>query len=100
LVQFHDRHRHLVFLNANSPKSLDDFDNSTTAGTNIGQWGYRAGQGQQWRFASPAAGYYTVANQLSGMVLDVRNKSTADGAQTIQYPSNGGSNQQWSLVRK
>ena len=52
------------------------------------------------RFASPAAGYYTVANQLSGMVLDVRNKSTADGAQIIQYPSNGGTNQQWSLIRK
>jgi arabinan endo-1,5-alpha-L-arabinosidase len=87
-------------INANSLKSLDDFDNSTTAGTNIAQWGYWAGPGQQWRFTSPAAGYYTVWNQLSGMVLDVQGKSTADGAQIIQYPSNGGSNQQWSLVRK
>jgi arabinan endo-1,5-alpha-L-arabinosidase len=87
-------------INANSLRSLDDYGNSTTAGTNIAQWGYWAGQGQQWRFASPAAGYYTVANQLSGMVLDVQNKSTAEDAQIIQWPSNGGTNQQWSLVRK
>jgi arabinan endo-1,5-alpha-L-arabinosidase len=87
-------------INANSLKSLDDYNNSTTAGTNIAQWGYWAGQGQQWRFASPAAGYYTVSNQLSGMVLDVQSKSLADGAQIIQYPSNGGPNQQWSLMRR
>jgi arabinan endo-1,5-alpha-L-arabinosidase len=66
----------------------------------IAQWGYWAGQGQQWRFASPAAGYYTVANRLSGMVLDVKAKSTADYAQIIQYTLNNAANQQWSLERK
>ena len=87
-------------INANSLRSLDNYGNSTTAGTSIAQWGYWAGAGQRWRFASPSAGYYTVANQLSGMVLDVQNKSTAENAQIIQWPVNNGSNQQWSLVRK
>jgi arabinan endo-1,5-alpha-L-arabinosidase len=31
------------------------------------------------------------------MVLDVQGKSTADNAQIIQYPSNGGSNQKWAM---
>jgi len=87
-------------INANSLRSLDNYGNSTTAGTAIAQWDYWAGAGQKWRFASPAAGYYTGANQLSGMVLDVSGKSLSENAQIIQYPVNNGSNQQWSLQRR
>jgi arabinan endo-1,5-alpha-L-arabinosidase len=43
------------------------------------------------------SGYFNVTNRLSGMVLDVQAKSTADNAQIIQYTSNGGSNQKWSM---
>jgi arabinan endo-1,5-alpha-L-arabinosidase len=86
-------------INANSLQSLDDYNNSTTAGTNIAQWSYWAGNGQHWSFASPAAGYYTVKNLLSGMVLDVANKSTLENAQIIQYTLNNGTNQQWSFTR-
>jgi arabinan endo-1,5-alpha-L-arabinosidase len=84
-------------INANSLLSMDDYNNSTTAGTNIAQWGYWAGNGQQWSFTSAGSGYFTVKNLLSGMVLDVQGKSTADNAQIIQYPSNGGSNQKWAM---
>ena len=87
-------------LNANSLRSIDNYGNSTTAGTNIAQWDYWAGAGQQWRFASPAAGYVTVANQLSGMVLDVKGRSLLENAQVIQYPLNNATNQQWSLRRR
>jgi arabinan endo-1,5-alpha-L-arabinosidase len=76
---------------------MDDYNNSTTAGTNIDQWGYWAGNGQQWSFSSVGSGYFNVTNRLSGMVLDVQAKSTADNAQIIQYTSNGGSNQKWSM---
>jgi arabinan endo-1,5-alpha-L-arabinosidase len=87
-------------INANSLRSLDNFNNSTTAGTDIAQWDYWAGAGQRWRFASPATGYQTVANQLSGMVLDVKGKSLSENAQIIQYTVTNGSNQQWSLQRR
>jgi arabinan endo-1,5-alpha-L-arabinosidase len=87
-------------INVNSLKSLDNYGNSTTAGTNIAQWDHWNGAGQRWRFASPASGYYTISNELSGMVLDVLNKSTADNAQIIQWTLNNGSNQQWALQRR
>ncbi|MFP5394427.1 MAG: RICIN domain-containing protein, partial [Gammaproteobacteria bacterium] len=87
-------------INVNSLKSLDDYNNSTTAGTNIAQWDWWVTAGQRWSFASPAAGYVTVANERSGMVLDVASKSTAENAQIIQYTVNNASNQQWSLLRR
>ncbi len=96
----HGANGNYSIINVNSLKSLDDYNNSTTAGTNMAQWDYWAGNGQTFRFASPAAGYYTVANQLSGMVLDVKGRSTADYAQIIQYTLNNGTNQQWALQRR
>ncbi|MFI6932978.1 RICIN domain-containing protein [Streptomyces sp. NPDC050287] len=42
--------------------------------------------------------YYTIRNAGSGMPADVANGNTADGAGVIQWPSNGGTNQQWNIV--
>ncbi|MBG0817849.1 pectate lyase [Planomonospora sp. ID82291] len=47
--------------------------------------------------AAPAAGSYTLVNAASGLCLDVKAKSTADGAQLVQYACNGGANQTWKL---
>jgi arabinan endo-1,5-alpha-L-arabinosidase len=66
----------------------------------MAQWSYWAGNGQQYSFVNAGSGYYNVKVLLSGMVLDVQNKSTADNAQIIQYTSNGGTNQMWSLSAK
>jgi poly(3-hydroxybutyrate) depolymerase len=41
---------------------------------------------------------YTIANEGSGLVLDVARKDTGDGADIIQWPSNGQTNQQWTLT--
>ena len=87
-------------INVYSLKSLDDYNNSTTAGTNMAQWDYWAGNGQKYYFASPSSGYYTVANRLSNMVLDVYQSSLADNAQIIQYTVNNHNNQQWQLLRR
>ncbi|MCX5051309.1 MULTISPECIES: alpha-L-fucosidase [unclassified Streptomyces] len=43
-------------------------------------------------------GTYKLVNRKSGKVLDVANASTADGATLIQWPSTGGTNQQWKLL--
>ncbi|MEU2778052.1 RICIN domain-containing protein, partial [Streptomyces sp. NPDC007162] len=42
--------------------------------------------------------YYTIKNVNSGQLMDVYQNSTADGGSVIQWPSNGGANQQWNIV--
>ena len=44
-------------------------------------------------------GYYEITNRNSGMSLDVNGGSTANGAGVIQWPYNGGRNQQWQVVQ-
>ncbi|WP_405660554.1 RICIN domain-containing protein [Streptomyces sp. NBC_00079] len=41
---------------------------------------------------------YTIKNVNSGQLMDVNAGSTADGARVIQWPNNGGANQQWNIV--
>ncbi|WP_405624493.1 RICIN domain-containing protein [Streptomyces sp. NBC_01396] len=41
---------------------------------------------------------YTIKNVNSGLLMDVNAGSTADGARVIQWPNNGGANQQWNIV--
>ncbi len=43
--------------------------------------------------------YYHLVNRNSGLVMDVTGASTSEGADVIQWPNNGGSNQEWSLVQ-
>ncbi len=41
--------------------------------------------------------YYTLKARHSGKLADVNGGSTSDGANVIQWPSNGGSNQKWEF---
>nr|WP_294941758.1 RICIN domain-containing protein [uncultured Mucilaginibacter sp.] len=42
--------------------------------------------------------FYRFLNQNSGQALDVNGSSTVDGAGIIQWPQNGGNNQQWIIT--
>ncbi|WP_330292737.1 RICIN domain-containing protein [Streptomyces sp. NBC_00576] len=42
--------------------------------------------------------FYTIKNVNSGQMMDVYEGSTADGGSVVQWPSNGGANQQWTIV--
>ncbi len=42
-------------------------------------------------------GRYSIVSALSGMYLDVKGKSTDDGANVIQWSNNGGTNQQFDI---
>ncbi|KOV74476.1 hypothetical protein ADL01_17735 [Streptomyces sp. NRRL WC-3618] len=42
--------------------------------------------------------YYTIKNVNSGQLMDVYQNSTADGGSVVQWPSNAGANQQWTIV--
>lgn len=46
---------------------------------------------------NPSA-YCTIKNVNSGQLMDVYQNSTADGGSVIQWPGNGGANQQWNIV--
>jgi hypothetical protein len=70
---------------------------------NVGQyptWSLDATAGT-WTAGSglPTAGIHTLTNPNSSMVMDVASGSTANGAKIIQWPSNGGTNQQWTLTK-
>ncbi|MGY1496853.1 alpha-L-fucosidase [Streptomyces sp. QTS52] len=43
-------------------------------------------------------GTFKLVNRKSGKVMDVSGASSADGAAIIQWPSTGGTNQQWKLL--
>lgn len=45
-------------------------------------------------------GYWTLTNANSGKVLEIAGGSTADDAAAQPYTSNGGTNQQWQLIRE
>jgi hypothetical protein len=41
---------------------------------------------------------YRLLNRNSGQAADVNGASTTDGASVIQWPWNGGTNQQWLII--
>jgi alpha-galactosidase len=51
-----------------------------------------------WRLTPTGSGSYTMSTPSDGMLADVSGASTTAGAQVIQWPSNGGANQHWTLV--
>ncbi len=54
---------------------------------------------QQFRPADSPDGYVRLINRASGKAADVLDFSAADGAQVIQWPDTGGTNQQWLLAK-
>ncbi|MGW2635740.1 RICIN domain-containing protein [Streptomyces sp. NPDC001348] len=70
---------------------------------NLGQyptWSLDPGAGT-WTAGGglPSTGVHTLANRNSSLLMDVASGSTSNGAKIIQWPSNGGANQQWTLTR-
>ncbi|MBY8852893.1 RICIN domain-containing protein, partial [Saccharothrix sp. MB29] len=49
---------------------------------------------QQFRLADSDGGHVRLLNRAGGKAVDVLDFSTADGAQVIQWPDTGGTNQQ------
>lgn len=70
--------------------------NVNTSALSRVQYGWSIGDGGTSSFYSGA--YYRFINLNSGMALDVNGASKTSGAQVIQWPQNGGTNQQWTLT--
>lgn len=50
------------------------------------------------RIGPQSSTIYKIINRKSGKVLDVKDGSTQDGAQIVQWTDNGGDNQHWQLI--
>jgi endoglucanase len=88
-------------LRDNDSYSLYTFNGTTMTLTNASglsrlQYGWGVGNGGTNVFYSTA--YYRLINRNSNLLVDVNSASTADGASIIQWPSNGGNNQQWQVL--
>ncbi|MFF3245963.1 RICIN domain-containing protein [Streptomyces sp. NPDC002870] len=53
---------------------------------------------QQWKIESVGGGTYTLANAASGLLVDNKESLDKEGNEIIQWPSNGGANQHWTLT--
>ncbi|GII81995.1 lectin [Sphaerisporangium rufum] len=72
---------------------------NSTQGTALVQAADTGGAGQRWKLVAAAtSGYHRVVNAGNGLCLDVEGGSTADGARVIQWPANGGTNQEWQII--
>ena len=92
-----------TLTNVNSGLCLDVPNHSTTQGTQLDQWTCNGGTNQEFAFnavgsyTSTSDASYELANLGSGLVIDVSGSSTANGGLVIQWPTNGGTNQKWTL---
>ena len=52
----------------------------------------------RWRLTANGSGGYVLQSSSDAMLADVSGASKTAGAAVLQWPSNGGANQQWTLV--
>ncbi|RPE28552.1 RICIN domain-containing protein [Kitasatospora cineracea] len=52
---------------------------------------------QQWLLSTTGDGHDTLVNKAGGLLLDVSNQSTADGAPVGAWTPTGGGNQSWAI---
>ncbi|MEO3406309.1 RICIN domain-containing protein [Mucilaginibacter sp. CAU 1740] len=81
-------------LNGTSP----NYTVSTTNASGLSRIKYAWGVGAGGTDAFYTGAYYRFLNMNSGQALDVNGASTANSAGIIQWPQNGGNNQQWIIT--
>jgi len=85
--------------NVNSKLNLDINGASTQNGAAAITWNINNNKNQQFKLTYvPTTGYYTLTAMNSGKLVDVTSvKLWTAGTEVIQWPGNGGLNQQWNL---
>jgi len=71
---------------------------TTTNASGLSRLKYAWGVGAGGTDTFYSGAYYRLLNLNSGQALDVNGGSTANGAGIIQWPQNGGNNQQWQIT--
>jgi hypothetical protein len=79
-----------------------DIDGSNGSSTTDGAFNiqdlYTGANSQQWNLKYTGCNY-NIINRNSGKSLDISGGSSAENVQNIQWPSNGGKNQQWEFMK-
>jgi lysophospholipase L1-like esterase len=70
---------------------------ATSAGAQLVQANRTDAHSQQFRFVDSGGGYYRLQARHSGMVVDVWERNTANGATIAQYMDQNSTNQQWQV---
>lgn len=71
---------------------------SSAQGAQLVQGGDSNSGAARWHLTPTGSGSYTLVSPSDGMVADDAGGSTSAGAAVIQWPSNGGANQHWTLL--
>ena len=79
--------------------AIDLTNCSGSNSANIQIWSWLNNNCQKWTLVDMGSGYYQIKSVASGKCLDVSGRSTADGANVIQYSCGSGTNQQFSFTR-
>ncbi|MFD2116703.1 RICIN domain-containing protein [Paenibacillus yanchengensis] len=88
-----------IIRNAYSDKVLGiGGDDKKSNGAHVVQWNDEDVNDQKWYIRSTGDGYKYIINVESGDYLDVSEASLLPGDKVIQWPYNGGWNQQWKIV--
>jgi hypothetical protein len=77
---------------------LDDLDWSLDEGKEVIAYPGGGSGCEQWHIRYLGEGYYTIINRHSGLCLEVRDGSTADGANVVQMRVDEAAEQLWKLV--
>lgn len=92
-----------TLTSVNSGLCLDVPNQSTTEGVQLDQWTCSGGANQEWAldpvgsYATSGDSVYQLTSLVSGFTAEDESNSTSQGSPIDQWPSNGGSNQQWTL---
>jgi hypothetical protein len=100
--QFTQNGSNWTITNVNSGLQLDIQGGSTAAGAQAFQWPSDGATSQQWTFTQlpslPASGKYQIKNLNSGLLIGVLGASTSEGANVVQWNSDGSLDQKWNLT--
>jgi hypothetical protein len=87
-------------INRNSGLALDAYNQGTADGTQIQQWTYWGGAGQQWMVSNTGSGYYKIIGVQSGKSLDIDYQygGTANGTKVQLWDYWNGPSQQYNFA--
>ncbi|HEX9047697.1 MAG TPA: RICIN domain-containing protein [Verrucomicrobiae bacterium] len=84
-------------INQNSGLAMDAYNQGTANGTQIQQWTYWGGAGQQWTVTGLGNNLYKIIGVQSGKSIDINAGGTSNGTKVQLWDFWGGSNQQFGF---
>jgi len=87
----------MSFTNVYNGLAIDDYNWSTTTGSQIDEWTYGGGTVQQWSVVPTTSARFQLANQYSGLVLGVTGGSLVGGASIDEETASSANTQQWGF---